>query len=237
MSRSSSTKKLMAAFIIAIAALALGAVIVMPWIKTLYDPALRDAFAAFVESLGIWGYMLMFFIQVVQVVIAIIPGEPIELLAGVLYGGFGGLMLCTLGCIAGSSLIFIFMQRLGKPILDRIFRKNKLQEFSFLHDSRRLETVTFILFLTPGTPKDMLTYIAGTTRMPLIRFLAISSFARIPSIVTSTYIGDSVLAGNWYTAVILLLVTLALGLFGIFFREKIIAFCHRHSPRKSRAVK
>lgn len=237
MTRPSSFKKPAAALLIALGILAICAVIVMPWIKTLYDPAMRDAFTAFVESIGIWGYVLMFAIQVLQVVIAIIPGEPVELMAGVLYGGFGGLILCLTGCIAGSGMIFTLMRRLGQPVLDRIFRKKKLQEYSFLKDSRKLDAVTFILFLMPGTPKDMLTYIAGTTPMPLMRFLAISTFARIPSVVTSTYIGDSFLAGNWYTAAILLIVTLILGLTGIFCRERVMAFCHRHSPKNSRSFK
>jgi len=237
MTRSASMKKLTIAISAVVIALCICTVIIMPWIKTLYDPAMRDSFASFVESLGLCGYILMFCIQVLQVVIAIIPGEPIELIAGVLYGGFGGLLLCLAGSVTGSAAIFIFMRKLGRPILDRIFRKKKLQEFSFMHDSRKLDTVTLLLFLLPGTPKDMLTYIAGTTTIPLLRFIAITTFARIPSVVTSTYIGHSVLDGNWYAAVILTLVTLAIGLAGIFFRDRAIDFCRRHSPRRSRAAK
>ena len=237
MSRSISFKRVLIVSAAVAAALCIGAILVMPWIKTLYNPELRESFTAFVASLGFMGSILTSAIQVLKVIIAIIPGEPIELMAGVLYGGFGGLALCLAGCIAGSTLIFSLMRKLGQPILDRIFKKKKLQEYSFMQDSRKLETVTLFLFLLPGTPKDMLTYIAGTTPMPLVRFIMISTLARIPSIVTSTFIGNSVLEGHWYTALILTLVTLALGLVGIFFRERAIAFCHSISARRSKAVK
>ena len=218
----------------AIAVLGTAAAIVMPWMKTLYDPALRESFTSYVESLGFFGYLMMFGIQVLQVIVAIIPGEPVELMAGALYGGLGGLVTCLIGSTLASSVIFIVMRKFGQPFLDLLFPKKKLQEFSFIKDSRKLDAVTLILFLLPGTPKDMLTYVAGTTPIPMARFLIISTFARIPSVVSSTFIGDSVLSGNWYSALFITLATLLLGLAGIFFREKAMDFCRRHSHRRAR---
>ena len=215
----------------AVAVMGAAAAIVMPWMKALYDPAIRESFTAYVDSLGIWGHMLMFGIQLMQVVIAIIPGEPVELIAGALYGGLGGLLMCLAGSALASAGIFIFMRTFGKGLPDKLFPRKKLTEFAFLKESRRLEAVTFILFLIPGTPKDMLTYLAGTTDIPMARFLIISSFARIPSVVSSTFIGDSVLSGNWYAALILTLATFVTGILGIYFRERIMAFCRRHSRR------
>lgn len=225
-------KRRMIAAAAALAALGAAAVIAMPWMETLYDPAVREKFIVFVESLGIWGYVLMFGIQLLQVVVAVIPGEPVEIIAGALYGGPGGLVLCLAGCVTGSAMIFIFMRTLGRPLAERLFRNKKLSEYSFLKDSKKLDSVTLILFLIPGTPKDMLTYLAATTPIPMLRFIVISAFARIPSIVTSTYLGDTMLEGNWYASVLLLVATLLLGLCGIFFREKALDFCRRHSPRR-----
>ena len=228
-------KKRIVAAVAALAAVAAAAVIAMPWMETLYDPAVRDKFIAFVEPLGIWGYVLMFGIQLLQVVVAVIPGEPVEIIAGALYGGPGGLLLCLAGCVTGSAIIFTFMRTLGRPLTEHLLRNKKLSRYSFLKDSKKLDSVTLILFLIPGTPKDMLTYLAGTTPIPMFRFIIISTFARITSIVTSTYLGDTVLEGNWYAAALLLIATLLIGLFGIFFREKALDFCRRHSPRRSRA--
>ena len=230
MSHIAASRKHIFAAVAAVCALAAAAAIVMPWMETMYDPELRAQFIAYADSLGIFGYILMFGIQLVQVVVAIIPGEPAELMAGALCGGLGGLALCLAGSALASAAIFTVMRRFGQKLLARLFPKKKLDEFGFLADSRRLDTVTLILFLIPGTPKDMLTYVAGTTRMPMARFLIISTFARIPSVVSSTFIGANMLSGNLRAAVILLLVTFAIGLAGIFIREPVIDFCRRRSP-------
>lgn len=218
------------------AALCAAAVLVAPWIQTLYDPALREKFTAYVDSLGAAGYALMFGLQVMQVIVAIIPGEPVELMAGALYGGPGGLVLCLSGSALASAAIFMLMRRVGPALLKRIFRKKRLEEYGFMRDSRRLELVTLILFLTPGTPKDMLTYVAGTTPVSMSRFIIISTLARIPSVASSTFIGDSVLSGRWHIAIIIAIITICLGLIGIFFREPAMAFCRRHSRRRNAGV-
>lgn len=236
MQRTPAFRRQMTAAVMILLVFGAAAAFMMPWIKTLYDPALRDGFTAFVASLGIWGYLLMLGVQVVQVVVALIPGEPVELIAGALYGGPGGLALCIAGCVAGSALIFLLMRSLGSGLTDRLYRNKKLREYDFLRDSRKLDSVVLLLFMLPGTPKDLLTYAAGATRMPVMRFIVISSFARIPSVATSTFIGDSVLDGNWYAALALLLFTLALGLAGIFLREKVMNFCRRFSRRRAGRV-
>lgn len=231
MARSYATRRKLLTALIVLIVVGAAAAIVMPWMKTLYDPALREKFTDYVDSLGLWGYALMFGIQILQVVVAIIPGEPVELMAGALYGGLGGLALCLAGSTLASAAIFALMRAFGKSMLDRLFPRKKLEEFSFVKDSRKLEAVTLILFLLPGTPKDMLTYVAGTTPIPMARFLAISALARIPSVVSSTFIGDQVLSGNWYAALMITLATFLVGIAGIFWRERAIAFCRRHSRR------
>ena len=182
--------------------------------------------------MGVLGYLVVFAIQIAQIIIAFIPGEPIEVLAGVLYGGFGGLFVCLAGCVIASSAIFALSKRYGTPFVERFFLKKKLDEFSFIKDSRKLEMTVFILFLIPGTPKDMLTYIVGTTPMKLFRFLAISTFARIPSIISSTFIGTSLLSDQWPIAVVILGVTAVIGIVGIAYRERMINFCKRHYRAK-----
>lgn len=231
MTRDPNMKRPLIIAIIIAAMICISAAIMMPWMETLYDPALREKFTDFVDSLGFAGYLLIFGIQVIQVVIPIIPGEAVELMAGALYGGIGGLATCLLGSVLASSVIFIVVRRYGQPLLERLFPKHKLKEFGFVKDSRKLEAVIFILFLVPGTPKDVFTYIAGTTPIPVARFLAISTFARIPSVISSTFIGDQVISGNWRVALVITIITLVVGLAGIFLHDRAVAFCKRFSKK------
>ena len=165
-------------------------------------------------------------VQVLQVVIAFIPGEPIELIAGALYGTWGGLALCLCGTMLASAVIFLVSKKLGKSILDTLFGAEKVKDWKWLYDSQRMELVTFLLFLIPGTPKDMLAYVVGRDRYDCGKVcLLLSSFARIPSVITSTMMGDSLRDGNWQTTIVVFLVTALLGVVGITCKDRVLNFC------------
>ena len=171
-------------------------VFLFPYVQKLRDPQVQLLVETWVRKVGVLGWLAMFGVQMLQVVIAFIPGEPVELIAGALYGAAGGLALCTLGCVTASALIFLLSKRLGKSVLDSLFGAEKVKDWKWLYDSQRMELVTFILFLIPGTPKDMLTYVVGVTNMRVGKFLLISSLARIPSVLSSTMIGSSLRQGT-----------------------------------------
>ena len=56
--------------------------------------------------------------------------------------------------------------------------------------------IMIILFLIPGTPKDLLSYIGGLLPIKPLRFILISTFARFPSVVSSTIAGENLVTGN-----------------------------------------
>lgn len=205
----------------------------LPYLNLLSEPETQQKFKKWVTSLGVGGWLLVMGIQIIQIVIAFIPGEPVEIMAGVLYEGFGGLFLCMIGCVIASTGVFITSKRFGTPLVIRLFKKSKLDEFAFLKDAKKLEIIVFLLFLIPGTPKDMLTYIVGASSMKLPKFLAFSTFARIPSVVSSTFIGSTIRQGEWKTAALIFALTAALGIMGIKYQERLMVFCKRISRRSS----
>ena len=172
-------------------------VVLFPYIERLSDPQSQNDIEALLEKMGVMGFLVVLGIQILQVVIAFIPGEPVEIFSGALYGTVGGLLICLSGCVIASTIIFALSKRYGKPLLYSLFRKKKCRgRGKWLQDSRKCSMVTFILFLIPGTPKDMLTYIVGVTDMSVWKFIGISTFARIPSVLSSTIIGSTMRQGN-----------------------------------------
>ena len=194
----------------------------MPWIISLKDEAGRKAFQDFIYSKGIWGVCILFAIQVLQVVIAIIPGEPIEVIAGLLYGTFWGYVICTLGMLVGTILIFYGVRWLGSSFINTLTDSKKFERFSFLHNEKKLETIVFLLFFIPGTPKDVLTYFMPLTRIRPISFFVIVTIARIPSIVSSTFAGESLGQGEWVQSIIIFLIIGAVGILGIWVNDRLM---------------
>lgn len=202
-------------------------IILLPYFQRLPEPEYQAAIQNWINKMGGAGILLILAIQIVQVVIAFIPGEPVEILAGALYGTVPGLVICLAGCVFASTIIFALSKRFGKKLVYRLFGKEKVANWKWLQDSPKTEMVTFILFFIPGTPKDMLTYIVGITEMSVGKFIGISTFARIPSILSSTMIGSTIRQGDWELSLTVFIITGLIGIVGICFKDKAIDFCRR----------
>ena len=150
-----------------------------------------------------------------QVVLALLPGEPLEIAAGYAFGFWEGTLLCVVGVTLASALVFLFVKRFGRRVVEVFFTAEQIASVRFLHDRRRLVLLTTILFLIPGTPKDVMTYCIGLTDMKLSTWLLIASLARLPSIVTSTIGGNALGLQNYTFAVIVFAATIAISAAGI----------------------
>ena len=194
-----------------------------PMIEFVREP---ERFRAWVDSSGLWGRVAFVGMVVFQLIIAIIPGEPLEMGAGYAFGAVEGTLLCILGCAIGSALVFLFVRRFGVKLVEVFFSREKIRSLRFLQDSRRLNLLTFIVFFIPGTPKDLLSYFIGLTDMKLGTWLLITGVARIPSIVTSTVTGDALGLQNYQFALIAFGATLLLSLGGILVYRRLSARRH-----------
>lgn len=221
---SGQTKSRIKLAVAAVLVLASVAVVIklLPWFYSLSDPAVRESLKEYVNSLGVGGVFFMLGIQVLQVVVAVLPGEPVELLAGMIYGMWGGLAVCMAGLLIGTTLVFYLVRALGKDFVERLFSKDKVQKLAFLRDSKKIEMLTFLLFFIPGTPKDILTYVAPLTKIRPRDFLFISIFARIPSVVTSTYAGQTIMDGEWWKTVVMFVLMGVIGIAGILVNNSIL---------------
>lgn len=193
----------------------------MPLIDALFGDGSAAEFRAIVDNRPILGRLIFIGIQVMQVFVAFIPGEAVELAAGVVFGTWEGLLLAMIGIVIGSAAIFLLTKTLGLKFIGLFVDVEKLQELRFLRNSARLNTLVFIIFLIPGTPKDLLTYFVGLTKMRFCTFMLIALVARIPSVITSTWCGNELIEGNYTKAVIIFAATAAAGLVGLFIYHRI----------------
>ena len=181
-----------------------------------------EEFRAYMDAFG-WKARFVFLgLQVLQVVIALIPGELLEMGAGYTFGAFEGTLLCMAGVALGSSLIFWLTQKFGIKLVEVFISREKINELRFINSEKKLKRTLFLVFFIPGTPKDLLTYFAGLTRIKLHEFLLITLIARIPSVVSST-IGGHVLGIQQYSwALAVMAITGIISLGGLQLYNKII---------------
>lgn len=169
-----------------------------------------EAVRAWVDAQGPLAPVAMGALVVAQIVVAVLPGEPVELAAGYLFGAWKGTLICLLGGLVGTLVVTVLVRALGMRFVRLFFSAEQLEGVSWLRDSARFELLMLLVFLIPGTPKDVLTYVAGLTTCRWWRVAAIATVGRVPSIVTSTFMAGFASQGNWVAAGVTLALTLAL---------------------------
>lgn len=185
----------------------------------------QEDFQDYVRSFGALGPVVMLGLQILQVFIALIPGEIVESAAGYILGPWLGTAVCYLGIGIASSLIFTLTRRYGVKLVEVFVAREKINELRFLNTEQKRNNLIFLLFFIPGTPKDLLTYFVGLTDIKLSHFLLLSMVARIPSMVSSTFGGHLLGEERYGGAIILYGITgllSALGLLGynIYLKKK-----------------
>lgn len=206
-------------------------ILAIPYIIQMQDPDMREYYKQTIGSMGVGGWFVMLGVQVLQVVVAFIPGEPVEVLSGFLFGGIGGLLLCLIGTFIGTVIIFCLVKLFGKPLVDLFVSQEKFEKLSFLHNTSRLEAIVLVLFLIPGTPKDLLTYIVPLTDINPVRFFTIATLARIPAIITSTFAGAAIYSEHFKFSLLMFSIAIVLAIIGVLLNKRITAYFKKRDKK------
>ncbi len=166
------------------------------------------------------GGLCAILISAVQVIVALIPGEMVEIAAGFVFGTWGGALVCTAGIVLGSCTTILLVRRFGRRFVYAFYPKEKLDNLPILREPRKRNTLVLLLFLIPGTPKDLFTYAIGLTDMKIRHYVLLTTFARFPSVILSTMSGDAMGTRRYVTAIVLYAVTVTVSGIGLFFYNR-----------------
>lgn len=186
-----------------------------------------DKFRDYIISLGNLGPIALILFQILQTVIAPIPGEVIQVAGGYVYGTTLGAIYLTIGMLIGAIIAFYFARFMGRTFIEKLLQKQNAKWMKDIIDSKKFSFILFIIFLVPGLPKDFLIYAAGLTNIKASRFFSILLLGRFPWLLASICIGSNIHHGHYRrTIIISLLALISLGL-GLLFKDKLISkFSH-----------
>ena len=190
----------------------------VPMVQMASEP---EKFRAWVEGYGLLGKIVFVGMVVLQVLVAFIPGEPIELAAGYAFGFLEGSLLTLAGFLIGSATVYLLVKKYGVKLVEVFFDRNKINEFSFLKNPKKTRAIALILMTIPGTPKDFLSYFAGLTQLKLGEWLAIVAVGRLPSLITSTVTGAAAGSENYALSIVMLGITLVITAVGALYYRRI----------------
>lgn len=191
--------------------------------------------AEFMEKTGILAPLLFVFLMALQVVIAVLPGGPLEITAGMLFGGFWGTVLTVTGMLLGTLAVYGLVRKFGTKLVDIVIPEQKRRKFAILENQEKLAFWVFVLFLIPGIPKDLLTYIVPLTKMSAGQFLLLSTLARFPAMVSSVLMGSSLTKGRYWLCIAIACIAAILAFAGFYFKNSVLERhqeCHKITKLK-----
>jgi uncharacterized membrane protein YdjX (TVP38/TMEM64 family) len=199
----------------------------------------KERVKVFLDSLGPLSFVGFILIQTFQVVAAPVPGEVTGFIGGFLYGKGLGLFLSTIGLTLGSWLAFMVSRTFGRPFIDKVVKKETLDKYDYLLHHKGAFLI-FLLFLIPGTPKDLLCYILGLGHLSIREFLIISTTGRFAGTVLLTFGGSYIRHHQYYRFSILLTITIVIIFISMVYKDKlerVFRIWHITSRRKEKKRK
>jgi len=142
----------------------------------------QEALKAFIEGLGLWGPLVFFLLQVLQAIIAPIPGNLFTIVGGILFGLWPGFLLSYTGNLVGSLIGFTIVRKAGQPVLKKLIKPERFEKWMNLigSDSANARTkILLILVVTlPFLPSDLMCLLVGLTKISYKAFIPIIIICR-----------------------------------------------------------
>ena len=202
-----------------------------PMFSELVEPGGLDRVIEHIRDAGVGGVFVVLAIQFLQIVVAFIPGEVVQMAAGIIYGPWIGTLLIFIGCVISSAIVFLLVHKLGAPFVQSMVPASVMDRFRKFEQSRKFNIVVFILFLIPGMPKDVFTYITPLSDMRFSTFVILTNIARLPGIVVSTYAANGLVEGRIWESVILFLVLAVIAVFALLFYNRFMVWLEKRTSK------
>jgi uncharacterized membrane protein YdjX (TVP38/TMEM64 family) len=190
----------------------------------------KERAIAFIKSFHPYDELVFISLQILQVVVAPIPGELTGIIGGYLYGSLLGTIYSTIGLTLGSWLAFAFARMFGLPLVEKTVKPEIIQKYDYIMEHQGV-LVSFVLFLIPGFPKDYLCYIMGLSHMRTWTFLVISTIGRLLGTILLSISGSNA-RNNQYGALLMLIVVSGAFILVVYlYREKLLEMLRKRKTK------
>jgi len=168
---------------------------------------------------GAWGPLVIILLQILQTIVAPVPGQVIGFVSGYLFGLWWGTLYCMFGMLVGSFTVTLLARRYGRPLVVQLANPNTLARMDgwierHAESPQRAELILFLIFLLPFVPDDIACLLAGLTPLPIWRILLLAAIGRFPGLVVPVLIGaGSVEITTWQWTLLLAMLILIAVLF------------------------
>ena len=185
-----------------------------------------DKIKDFVLGFGVFSPAAFILLQILQVLIAPIPGQITGFVSGYIYGTINGTIYSMIGTVIGSFIAFVLSRKLGRPFVERVINKKTLKKFDYISGEKGTFAL-FLIFLLPALPDDAICFIAGLTKIPIRKLILIAFLGRLPGFLVLNMVGSGVANSEARFSVILFSVLMVVSFLIYIYRKKLESFSAR----------
>lgn len=181
------------------------------------------------ETLSGWGWLapaVFIVIQALQVILSPVPGEATGILGGYLFGLAMGFVYSTAGLTVGTMAAFWIGRWLRAPFLRRYVGDDIWKRLGFIVEAEGA-ILAFVIYLIPGFPKDIISYLFGISPMPAWVFAVVSTLGRMPGTWVLSAQGSKTAAGEHVQVALLTALAAAAAIPLYYYRHRIVAWIRR----------
>lgn len=167
----------------------------------------REAVAEYFRSHGHWGMTIYLSLLVLQVIVALIPGQVLVFAAGYVFGFLPTLFITIPVAVLSSQFAFFLARRYGKPIAYRLASQKSIDRWEGMARHQGI-LFYFLAFNLPIFPSDAMCYVAGLGTISGLRFLTANFLGRLVSTIFTVALGAygfNLPAWFWVVVVIVVL--------------------------------
>lgn len=167
----------------------------------------REAVAEYFRSHGHWGMIVYLSLLILQVIVALIPGQALVFAAGYVFGFVPTLLVTIPVAVASSQLAFFLARRYGRPIAYRLASQKAIDRWEEMARHQGI-LFYFLAFNLPIFPADAMCYVAGLGTISGSRFLLANFLGRLVSTIFTVALGAygfNLPGWFWVTVIIVVL--------------------------------
>lgn len=161
------------------------------------------------QELGIRGYLTISIMSLLQVVLTVIPSEPIEVLSGLTFGFLRGTAAVMAGVVLGNTVIYLLYRVYGDKLREYFDEKLHI-DIAAKGSSLAVTVIIFVLYLLPAVTYGFICFLASAVGMKYPRYIIVTTLGAIPSVCIGVALGHVAITSSWILSLIIFLVILAL---------------------------
>lgn len=204
--------------------------------KFFSDGVSQNEIRGFVDALGIKGYATIAVLSMLQVVFTFVPAEPVQVIAGIGFGLWEGVLTCAIGMVIGNTILYFLYKIYGQKLTE-FFEHDAEFDFASARTSNKIAFIVFLLYFLPAIPYGFICLFTASLNIRYPKYILLTTLGCIPSIFIGVGLGEIAMATSLIVSVVIFVVLLIVIILAIVYKKQLMAKVNEYVRRKKNSVK